>query len=54
MDDWNFCSIELRKFLRDWGPNFGREVKVRKDGVLDSSGHSAGEWQLGTGVDRYL
>lgn len=37
MDDWNFCSSNLYKFL---------DQITKIDIQADSSGLSAGEWQL--------
>lgn len=55
MDDWHFCSYELRKFLRGWGHNRAAEARKQKSELLgqvsmldaeaDAYGLSAAGWQ---------
>lgn len=55
MDDWHFCSYQLRKFLKGWGHNRAAEARKHKtdlaeqvsalDAEADVSGLSEAGWQ---------
>ncbi|KAE8804351.1 putative NOT transcription complex subunit VIP2 [Hordeum vulgare] len=56
VDDWHFLVKGPRQFMKGWGANVGRDLKLRKGALLleilcldlraDKSGLSADEWAL--------
>ncbi|XP_073360686.1 uncharacterized protein [Aegilops tauschii subsp. strangulata] len=36
VDDWHFCAKRARQFMKGWGANLGRDLRLRKKALLDS------------------